>query len=113
MLFRSMLADSLVTVDEHGVEHVEPIPGTEQLFPADSIIVAIGQGPRSVIVSSTAGIDVQGNGLVVTDDNGRSTPEAIFASGDVVTGAKTVVEAVEVSRRVAESIHQYISSLRT
>jgi glutamate synthase (NADPH/NADH) small chain len=105
----AMLADSHVYIDENGFERAEPIAGTEQLFPVDSVIVAISQGPRSVIVSSTDGIDVKDNGLVVTDDYGRTTKEGIFASGDVVTGAKTVVEAVRVSRRVAEAIHQYVS----
>jgi glutamate synthase (NADPH/NADH) small chain len=85
-----------------------PVAGTEQLYAADSVIVAISQGPRSVIVSSTKGIGVDENGLVITDGWGRTTREGVFASGDVVTGAKTVVEAVKASRRVAEAIHQYI-----
>lgn len=103
-----ILNDSRVYIDENGQELAEPIPGTEKLFPADSVIVAISQGPRAVIVSSTKGIDINENGLVVTDDCGRTTREGVFASGDVVTGAKTVVEAVRVSRRVAKAIDQYI-----
>jgi glutamate synthase (NADPH/NADH) small chain len=104
-----MLADSNVFTDENGHEQVEPIPGTEQLFEADSIIVAISQGPRAVIVSTTGGIDIEKNGLIVTDDCGRTTREGVFASGDVVTGAKTVVEAVRVSKRVAKAIDEYIT----
>ena len=104
-----ILADSDISVDENGEELITPIAGTEQLFPADSIIVAISQGPRAVIVSSTKGIDTGEHGLVITDDCGRTTREGVFASGDVVTGAKTVVEAVRVSRRVAEAIDEYIT----
>jgi len=105
----AMLADTRVFTDEGGHEHVEPIAGTEQLFPADSIIIAVGQGPRAVVVSSTEGINVETTGLVVVDESGRTTREGVFASGDVVTGAKTVVEAVHMSRRVADTIDQYIT----
>ena len=95
------------------VMKIHEISGTEALFPADSVIIAIGQGPRAVIVSSTTGIDVnEDTGLVAVDDCGRTSRQGVFASGDVVTGAKTVVEAVNVSRRVAEAIHQYVQSLK-
>lgn len=96
-------------VEEDG--SVTELPGTETLLPADSVIIAIGQGPRSVIVSSTHGIDVSRRGLVAVDQCGRTSREGIFASGDVVTGAKTVVEAVNVSRRVAEAMDEYLQSL--
>jgi len=86
-----------------------PIPNTEKLFPADSVIVAIGQGPRSTIVSSTKGIDINEKGLVAVNKSGHTSREGVFASGDVVTGAKTVVEAVVASRRVADAIDMYIT----
>ena len=87
---------------------IAELPETETLFPADNVIIAIGQGPRSVIVNSTKGIDVHDRGLLTVDDCGRTTREGIFASGDVVTGAKTVVEAVRVSKRVAEAMDEYM-----
>lgn len=87
--------------------------GTQSLFAADSVIIAIGQGPRAVIVSDTTGIDVDGRGLVAVDDCGRTSRPGVFASGDVVTGAKTVVEAVKVSRRVADAMIQYIQEGKT
>ena len=105
----AILADSEVFTDENGWERVRPVKGTEQLFPADSIIIAVGQGPRSVIVSSTQGIDVKDTGLVVVDDFGHTTREGVFASGDVVTGAKTVVEAVRFSKLAADAIDEYVS----
>ena len=103
-----ILADSRISVNQDGSETVEAVEGSEQLFPADSVIIAISQGPRSLIVSSTQGIDVKQSGLVVTDDYGNTTREGVFASGDVVTGAKTVVEAVRHSRLVADAIDEYI-----
>ena len=48
-------------------------------------------------------------GLVITDDYGRTTREGVFASGDIVTGAKTVVEAVRASKNVAQAIDEYVS----
>lgn len=105
-----ILADSKVSVDENNHEIVETIPGTEHVFKADSVIVAISQGPRAVIVSSTHGIQVNEKGLVETDECGRTSRPGVFASGDVVTGAKTVVEAVRISKKVADAIDQYLQT---
>ena len=105
-----ILADSEVYTSEDGQERVRYAAGSEYLHKCDSVIVAISQGPRSVIVSSTEGIQIKENGLVATDDCGRTSFDGIFASGDVVTGAKTVVEAVRVSRRVADAIDEYITA---
>lgn len=96
--------------DENGVLH--DIEGSETLLPSDSTIVAVGQGPFSVIVRSTSGIDVGNRGLVEVDEDGRTTREGVFASGDVVTGAKTVVEAVKVSKRVAAAMDEYMRGLK-
>ncbi len=101
-----LLADTEILPDGTALA----VPGTEKTFPCDSVIVAVGQGPRAVIVSSTKGIEVTGKGLVAVDDCGRTTRPGVFASGDVVTGAKTVAEAVNVSRRVAEAMHDYMQA---
>lgn len=85
--------------DDEGMEIIENLEDTEDIFRVDSVIIAIGQGPRANIVSNTVGINVNGFGLIQTDEYGRTTREGVFASGDVVTGAKTVVEAVKVSKR--------------
>ena len=88
-------------------------PASDQLFPSDSVIIAISQGPRNVIVSSTTGLNVNQRGLLVADENGFTSRPGIFASGDVVAGSRTVVEAVARSKTVAESMHRYMSSLKT
>ncbi|WML36590.1 NAD(P)-dependent oxidoreductase [Clostridium sp. OS1-26] len=98
-----------VVKDEEGKEKVVPIEGTEEIFKADSVIIAVGQGPRANIVSSTKGIELKDKGLVATDEFGRTTREGVFASGDVVTGAKTVVKAVELSKMVAQAIDEYVT----
>jgi len=107
-----IFADSELITDENGNKYANKIPGTEKLEPSDSVIVAISQGPRSVIVSSTTGIDVKDSGLVAVDNFGHSTRPGVFAGGDVVTGAKTVVEAVQVSKRVANAIDEYVRTCR-
>ena len=99
----------VVSTDENGKEIVEEIEGSEENFECNSVILAIGQKPRTNIVSSSKGIDIDGRGLLVTDERGRTTREGVFASGDVVTGAKTVVEAVRLSKIVASAIEEYIS----
>ena len=85
--------------------------GEEGLLEADSILIAISQSPKDNIVQSARQIEVDGKGLVVTDESGRTTMEGVFASGDVVTGARTVVEAVAFSKRVAVAIEEYIDSI--
>lgn len=81
-----------------------------KLYESDSIIVSISQGPQANIVSTTEGIEVSQKGLVKTNDLGKTTREGIFASGDVVTGAKTVVEAVKYSKTVVKAMDDYIKN---
>ena len=94
-----------VTHDEDGtiISQSEP-----KLYAADSTIIAVSQGPKDKIVNTTTGIAVRENGLVQTDTTGHTTREGVFASGDVVKGAKTVVEAVKYSKDVADAIDQYL-----
>lgn len=75
---------------------------------ADSVFVAISQKPRDVIVKNNPQIQTDTRGLVVTDEVGNTTREGVFASGDVVTGARTVVEAVAFSKKVADAMESYI-----
>ncbi|MCR5491056.1 MAG: NAD(P)-dependent oxidoreductase [Bacilli bacterium] len=87
------------------------VEGSERLEEADHVIIAIGQGPRSVIVNSTKGVDTTERGLLNVDGEGRTSRPGLFAAGDVVTGAKTVVEAVRLSKQVANAMDEYMQSL--
>jgi len=107
-----IFADSEIYTNKDGYKAARPIKGTEKLYPADSVIISINQGPRSVIVSSTKGIAIKENGLVAVDEFGRTSKEGVFAGGDVVTGAKTVVAAVVASQKVAKAIDEYITNKR-
>lgn len=95
-----------IVEDEDGA--LKPVPDSRQLYAADSTIISISQGPKNRIVATTDGLKANQRGLLVADEYGRTTRPGIFASGDVVNGARTVVEAVEHSKKVAEAMDAYM-----
>ncbi len=95
---------------EHEDGTLEEVPGSDHLVEASSVMISISQGPRNTIVSTTTGLNADARGLLIADDCGRTTRPGIFASGDVVQGARTVVEAVAYSKKVAEAMDEYIRS---
>lgn len=95
--------------DEKGEKILVDVEGSEELFESDSVILAISQGPRSLIIASTHGITAEKGGLLKVNNDGHTTREGVFGSGDVVTGAQTVVLAVKHSKVVAEAIHDYVT----
>lgn len=94
-------------VGEDGRVSTKILEGKEEFIECDSVIIAVSQSPKSNIVSNTTELDTNKWGLLVTDDKGHTTKEGVFASGDVVTGAKTVVNAVAQAKVVAETIEEY------
>ena len=103
VIFRSFTEDSEGNLVE--------LEGSDTLYPCDSVIISISQGPRSVIVDSTEGLNTKSRGLLAVDERGFTSRPGVFASGDVGNGARTVVEAVAHSKVVAEAMHEYIQSL--
>ena len=83
---------------------------TARLVPADSLVISISQGPQDRIVNRDKELQVDDRGLLKTDANGETTMPGIFASGDVVTGAKTVVEAVKYSKMIADAMDEYVKT---
>jgi glutamate synthase (NADPH/NADH) small chain len=92
--------------DENGDVKLATIEGVGEYVDADSVFIAVSQAPQS----NLTGVEVGRTGLVMTDEDGRTNRDGIFASGDVVTGAKTVAEAVALSKRSAQAIIDYIDS---
>ncbi|MCH4889666.1 NAD(P)-dependent oxidoreductase [Acidaminobacter sp. JC074] len=84
--------------------------GQNKLFKSEAVIISVSQAPRSNIVSKARDIHVSKKGLVETDNLGHTTRQGVFASGDVVTGAKTVVEAVKYSKVVADAMDDYMTN---
>ncbi len=81
------------------------------LMKADTIMICVSQKPSNMILTQTEGLEINDRGLAKISDTGETTRPGVFASGDVVKGAKTVVEAVEQSKRVAFAMHEYLQSL--
>ena len=79
-----------------------------ELAKSDSTIVAISQGPKNKLVLSTKGLQSSDRGLLITDGHGRTTTPGVFAAGDVVNGAKSVVAAVANAKIVAEEMHRFM-----
>ena len=86
------------------------IPNSEHLIPADSIIIAISQVPQDRLVNHDKDLKLNEKGNLATDSKGETSLPGVFASGDVVTGAKTVVAAVAVSKQIAEDMDKYMKS---
>ena len=87
------------------------IEGTEKLYTADNVMVSISQGPANKLMNTTEGLKANDRGLIATDETGHTSLPGVFASGDVVKGARTVVEAVKYSKIVAEAMDEYMQSL--
>ncbi|NLN15307.1 MAG: FAD-dependent oxidoreductase, partial [Tissierellia bacterium] len=83
------------------------LEGTEELFKCDSVIIAVSQSPKNNIVVNNRGFRTIRDGLLYVNELGETSRRGVFASGDVVTGAKTVVEAVVHAKVVADSIDRY------
>ena len=78
---------------------------------ADSTIISISQGPRKKLIRTTFGLKGSDKGLLIVDDNYMTTKPGVFAAGDVITGSKTVVHAVDGAKKAAEAMIQYMENL--
>jgi glutamate synthase (NADPH/NADH) small chain len=76
---------------------------------ADSTIISISQIPRAKLVRTTSGLLAGDNGLLIVDENYMTTKRGVFAAGDVVTGAKTVVHAVDGAKKAAEAMKRFMN----
>jgi glutamate synthase (NADPH/NADH) small chain len=95
--------------DESGRRRPVPIPGSEYQIPADVVVMAIGNGANPLVASSTPGLAVNRWGNIVADpETGKTSKEGVFAGGDIVTGAATVILAMGAGRKAARSIDAYL-----
>ena len=99
-----------IEITEEGVIYKKTDTEDETGFEsADSIFVSISQNPNDILVKN-ANINVNEKGLLNLDDTGMTSRKGVFGAGDIVTGARTVVEAVALSKKVAVSIEEYIKN---
>ena len=95
--------------DETGRRRPVPIAGSEFELPCDTAIVAIGSRAHPLVPDTTPDLDVSRRGYIAIDETGATSKPGVFAGGDIVTGAATVIEAMGAGRRAAESIHRYLT----
>ncbi len=95
--------------DESGRRRPEVIEGSEFTIEVDSVIMALGTAPNPLISSTTEGLETNRRGCIATvDDYGATAKEGVFAGGDAVSGAATVILAMGAGRKAAEGIHRYL-----
>jgi len=95
--------------DMKGRRRPVPIPGSEFEIEIDNLIVAIGTTPNPVITKTTPGLEVQvWGGIVTKDDSGLTSIDDVWAGGDIVSGAATVISAMGAGKKAAKAIDQYI-----
>ncbi len=94
--------------DESGRRRPIEIKGSEFDIEVDTVIIAVGTSPNPLIKNTTKDLEVNKYGCVVTDEDGQTSREGVFAGGDIVTGAATVISALGAGKVAAASIERYI-----
>jgi glutamate synthase (NADPH/NADH) small chain len=96
--------------DESGRRRPIPIEGSEFIVDVDMVVVAIGNSPNPIIPQTTPGLEVSKWGTIIIDEeSGMTSLPGVFAGGDIVTGAATVISAMGAGKRAARGIHRYLT----
>ena len=98
--------------DDSGRRRPIPIQNSEYMIDTDTVILAIGTRANPILTKAIPGLKLNKWGYIETNDKGQSNIEYIFAGGDIVTGAATVISAMGAGRRAADGIHDYLQSLK-
>lgn len=96
--------------DQSGRRSPVEKPGSDFDLECDVVIMALGTSPNPLLKSTTKGLETNRRGCIVADESGATTREGVFAGGDAVTGAATVILAMGAGRRAAQAIDEYIKS---
>ncbi|MDI9568154.1 MAG: NADPH-dependent glutamate synthase [Bacillota bacterium] len=95
--------------DSSGRRRPIPVAGSEFKMEVDNVVLALGQGPNPLVPATTPGLEVSKKGTIVVDEEtGATSIPGIFAGGDIVTGAATVIEAMGAGKRAARAIDDYL-----
>ena len=95
--------------DESGRRSPVPIPGSEFEIETETVIMALGTSPNPLIAKTTAGLEITRRGCLVANEDGATTRPGIFAGGDAVSGAATVILAMGAGRKAAKAIDEYLN----
>lgn len=96
--------------DASGRRSPVTIEGSDFHIDCDVVIMALGTSPNPLIKSTTKGLDTNRKGCIVADEEGRTSREGVFAGGDAVTGAATVILAMGAGRKAAKAIDEYLQA---
>jgi glutamate synthase (NADPH/NADH) small chain len=96
--------------DDSGRRRPVPIEGSEHTLDVDMVVVAIGQGPNPLLTATTPDLELTGRGNIIADEEtGKTSKKGVFAGGDIVTGAATVILAMGAGKSAAKSINKYLT----
>ncbi|MBP3625449.1 MAG: NADPH-dependent glutamate synthase [Peptococcaceae bacterium] len=96
--------------DASGRRRPITVEGSNFEIPVDTVIMSLGTSPNPLIRSTTEGLDTNSRGCLITDTGMATTKEGVFAGGDAVTGAATVILAMGAGKTAAQSIHEYLEN---
>ena len=96
--------------DESGRRSPVAVPGSEFEIETETVIMSLGTSPNPLIAKTTSGLETNRRGCLVADENGATTRPGVFAGGDAVTGAATVILAMGAGRKAAAAIHEYVQN---
>ena len=94
--------------DESGRRRPIPIEGSNFLMDVDSVVIAIGRRTNPLIQQTTPGLKTGRGGVIIVDENMRTSLEGVYAGGDIVTGEATVISAMGAGKKAARAIHEYL-----
>lgn len=97
--------------DESGRRSPIPIKGSEFFMEVDTVVMAIGQGPNPLVPETTPDLELNRRGNIVADETGKTSKPGVFAGGDIVTGAATVILAMGAGKKAARAINDYLATL--
>ena len=95
--------------DDSGRRRPNPIKGSEFDIPIDVIIIAVGTGPNPLVPQGTKNLDLTDRGYIKADDSGITSRAGVYAGGDIVTGAATVISAMGAGRMAAASMNEFLA----
>jgi glutamate synthase (NADPH/NADH) small chain len=99
--------------DDSGRRRPVPIEGSNFMVDVDIVIMAVGRTPNPIIKQTTEGLETTKWGGIVTDEDGKTSIEGVYAGGDIVTGESTVISAMGAGRRAARAIHEFLMKKET
>ncbi|MBQ9988341.1 MAG: NADPH-dependent glutamate synthase [Clostridia bacterium] len=95
--------------DERGRRRPVPVPGSEYVLDVDTVVISIGTSPNPLIKDTTDGLEVNRHGGIIVNEDGLTSRQAVYAGGDAVTGAATVISAMGAGKQAAKAIDEYLS----